>query len=425
MEKTHYTFGSLLQQAREAAGLTREALAQLVKLDTSYVYRIETGARRPSRESVLQFADALKIEGEAVNQWLQEAGYAPMPLLTSVRSAVRTRGAIRTRGRRQEHNAVITAGWDTTQWAGWLAAMGLEEPLIRRLLHALESASREEQDEVTRIISTTMTRAAESLETPVHCAVIPAAGGQHQILAAHVMQRLLLRAISEASESGITKIILVLAPGMVDALYTPLRQAFELSIAPAIQLQYVVQARPNGLGDAILQTESLIGQQPFAVLLPDDVVQERTGRALYARELRRMIEAYKQVPEAHLIAAAPVPKARLLQSGVIKVAKNEVHPALFSVTRLVEKPPASHAILRASHTYGIVGRYLLQPTIFEALRALQAECPLHLTTALERLRQKGLNIYAFTLKATRQDIGGVLDQANVLIGTSPELSFTN
>src|SRR5262245_9183530 len=88
-------FGQLLRQAREAAGLPREALAQRVALDASYIYRLETGDRRPSREAILAFADALAVEGEALNQWLLAGGYAPMPLLTRVRGAVRTRGGKR------------------------------------------------------------------------------------------------------------------------------------------------------------------------------------------------------------------------------------------------------------------------------------------------------------------------------------------
>src|SRR5712691_2232567 len=94
MRPEHRTspFSILMQQAREAAGLSRAALAQRVGLDVSHIHRMESGDRRPSRESTLALAEALGMTGDTVNTWLLAAGYAPMPLLTLVRGAVRTRG---------------------------------------------------------------------------------------------------------------------------------------------------------------------------------------------------------------------------------------------------------------------------------------------------------------------------------------------
>src|SRR5262249_42134001 len=149
-----------------------------------------------------------------------------------------------------------------------------------------------------------ITRAAEAMEAPVHKAVIPAAGGLHQIIAPHVMQSLLLQSIGEATESGITDIILVLAPWMIESLYTPLKDALDLAVAPSIKLQCAQQSSPDGLGDAILQAEEFVGEDPFAVLLPDDVVRERIGRAAYPRELRRMMDTFSQQECAHLVTVA-------------------------------------------------------------------------------------------------------------------------
>jgi UTP--glucose-1-phosphate uridylyltransferase len=411
-------FGRLLGQAREAAGLSRDALAQRVGLDTSYIYRIETGARRPSREATLTLAEALGVEGESLNKWLLAAGYAPMPLLTMVRGAVRTRGA----RRRAASESERTADWDSARWAEWLEAMGLQEAAIRRLLRAMETADAPGRQEAARTISAAISRAAEALEAPAHKAVIPAAGGHHQIIASHVMQRLLLRSIAEATESGITDIILVLAPGMTDSLYTPLKDALELAVAPSIKLQCVHQPSLDGLGDAILQTEELIGKEPFAVLLPDDVVRERIGRAAYPRELRRMMDTFSQQDCAHLVAVASVPKSKMPQCGVAKVAAKEIISNVFPVSQLVEKPDLSHPIFRSERIHGIVGRYLLSPDIFRTLRKLKEkkERPVQITTALEHLRQEGQSVCAFELKAARQDLGEVLEQASGLIGDSSE-----
>jgi transcriptional regulator with XRE-family HTH domain len=233
MAGLQHHFRRLLRQAREAAGLSREALAQRVELDASYIYRIETGDRRPSRESTLLLAEALGVEGEKVSEWLLAAGYAPLPLLTMVRGAVRTRGG----GRRPGAGTTSTAGRDTARWAEWLEAMGLQEAMIGRLMRAMETAGLIERQEVARAVSAALSRVAERLEAPVRTAVIPAAGGQHQLVAPHVMQRLLLRAMAEAAESGISRIILVLAPGMRESLYAPLKEALGLALIPSVDLQ--------------------------------------------------------------------------------------------------------------------------------------------------------------------------------------------
>ena len=124
-------FSALLQQARVAAGLSRGALAQRVGLDPSHVYRIETGGRRPSREAALALADALGVEGEAVNTWLVAAGYAPLPLLPRVRGAVRTRG----RGRSPAITPTPSSAWDTGLWARLLPVLSWRLSLLTRRVH--------------------------------------------------------------------------------------------------------------------------------------------------------------------------------------------------------------------------------------------------------------------------------------------------
>jgi UTP-glucose-1-phosphate uridylyltransferase len=106
-------------------------------------------------------------------------------------------------------------------------------------------------------------------------------------------------------------------------------------------------------------------------------------------------------------------------------AQEAIHDGL-TVLQLIEKPEPTHAISHSAHAKGIVGRYLLQPAIFDALRELKGreEYPLHLTAALELLREAGQRVYAFELRADRQDIGEVLGQANEVMGASSDYKYS-
>lgn len=414
VEKQNH-FGQLLRQARETAGLSRHVLAQRVGFNTSHIYRMEVGDRRPSRESVLVLAEALDLDDKTVNEWLIAAGYPAAPLLNVVRGAVRTRGAIQ---RPTEKKVTDSAGRDTARWTGWLEAMGLKEATIRRLMMDMDKISPLKQKEVATMVSTTFSRVTEALETPVHTAVIPAAGGQHRLLAPHAMQRLLLRVIGEATDSGISKIILVLAPGTIESLYTPIKEALDMAVVPSIKLSYCEQAKPEGLGDAILQAEMLVGKEPFAVLLPDDIVQKRIGRTVHPRELHRMMDIFKQLNDAYLVAVTPVSKSKMSNCGIAKVDTKEIIPKIYPIVELVEKPGSSHPIFSTENVFGIVGRYILQPDIFGPLSELKekGQHPVELTDALEHLSQARGKIYAFELEATREDVGEVLGRASELIG---------
>src|SRR5579883_1740179 len=126
-------FGRLLRTAREAAKLTRKELAVTVGLDPSYLFRLESGARKASRQSVVALAEALAIGSEASNKWLVAAGYAPVPFLSQVQGAVRIRGA-RVSDHPEEFRPV---GEDTNRWAAWLETMGLQSEALASLMSAL------------------------------------------------------------------------------------------------------------------------------------------------------------------------------------------------------------------------------------------------------------------------------------------------
>lgn len=414
--KEQNVFGQLLRQAREVAGISRGALAGLVGLSISYIHRIETGNRRPSRESLITLAEALEVEGESLNKWLLAAGYAPAPLLNLMRSAVRTRGGML----RLHTDANQPTGPEPARWLEWLEGMGLKEEAIERLMKGMENARLPERKMVTDAVAATLRHVTEVLEAPVRTAVIPAAGGYHQLIAHHVMQRLLLRAIREAVECGISEIVIVLAPGMVDSLFTPLKESLDVMIAPCARLRYCIQPRRDGLGDALLKAEAFVGQEPFAVLLPDDVPAAHAGQAAYARELHRMMDVQSRLRGAHLIAVSAVPRTKMRQYGIAQVGDPKGMTGATAIEQLIEKPDPAHPVFKSPRALGIVGRYLLDPEIFGALRELEREGqrPIHLTSALDVLRQAGREVYAFELKGARQDIGEVLGQASELIESS-------
>jgi UTP--glucose-1-phosphate uridylyltransferase len=151
-------------------------------------------------------------------------------------------------------------------------------------------------------------------------------------------------------------------------------------------------------------------------------MRTRTGRTAYAPELRRMMDVFRQLQSPHLVSVTRILKSRMSQYGVVRTAARESLPAVHPIMQLVERPPATHAICRATHAFGIVGRYLLQPSIFGPLRELResGQRPVHLTDALERLRRTGHKVYACELAAARQDVGEIFGQAGDLIGGFPE-----
>ena len=407
-------FGVLLRMARERARLSRDQLAKRVGLDVSHVFRIETGGRRPSRDAVLALAEALSLDDGSTNRLLVAAGYAPVAALGVVREAVRARGAVRTRG-----SAHARSPWDAGARAKRLVSIGLTEGTVARLLDAMASAGLAEQAAAARSVSIAFSRVAEALESSVRTAVIPAAGGQHRLLAAHVMQHLLLGVIGEAVEAGIRNIVLVLAPGSVESLYAPLKEALDLAAVPSVLLGCCEQPQPEGLGDAILRAETLVEKGAFAVLLPDDVVRERAGRPL-GRELRRMIAALKDLDDASLVAVCPVLKTRLAHGGAARLGTKEIRDHVFPILQLAEKPEPEAPISGARNVCGIVGRYLLQPAVFAALHELakRGSRPLELTDALAELLSGGAKVWAYQMEAKRRDLGAVLDEARGLIGDS-------
>jgi UTP--glucose-1-phosphate uridylyltransferase len=117
------------------------------------------------------------------------------------------------------------------------------------------------------------------------------------------------------------------------------------------------QQLPLGLGHAVWCARELVGKEPFALLLPDVLVQHHPGC------LAQMIEAARDLDRANIIAVESVPPERVHMYGVVGIGERKGR--LFSLTQMVEKPPRE----KAPSNLIITGRYILQPEIFDILSA--------------------------------------------------------
>ena len=220
--------------------------------------------------------------------------------------------------------------------------------------------------------------------TNIRKAVFPVAGMGTRFLPATqsipkemltlVDRPLIQYAVDEAREAGIEEFIFVSAAGkgaledyfdtaalLEDRLRAKGKAdalaALDRTRMPEGAMTIPRQAQPLGLGHAVRQARRLIGNEPFAVILPDDVIAGSTGA------LSRMVQAHR-LTGGHMVATMDVSRAETASYGVLDVANQ--NGRLANARGLVEKPDPS----RALSTLAVVGRYILQPSIFDQLAAL-------------------------------------------------------
>ena len=258
---------------------------------------------------------------------------------------------------------------------------------------------------------------------PIRKAVFPVAGlGTRFLPATRAVPKELLPvvdrplidyAVREAAEAGVTRMIFVTS-GRDTALrrhYRPdteLERALEsrgriaerdrlAEIVPeGVQFEFVDQPEPLGLGHAVRCTREHVGDEPFAVLLPDDLVQAEPGC------LAQMFGRYRE-SGGNLLAVETVSPDRTDRYGVLDVGAEEIVPGgLADVRGLVEKPSPADA----PSTLAVVGRYILQPEIFAALDGVApgAGGEIQLTDAIAALigRQP---VSGFRFEGVRFDCG--------------------
>ena len=162
------------------------------------------------------------------------------------------------------------------------------------------------------------------------------------------------------------------------------------------QVTFTRQPTPRGLGHAILQAKDLVGNEPFGVLLPDDLVDNSTPC------LKQLMEVYEQY-EGSVLAVQQVPREQVSRYGVI--AGNRLDERTWRVTNTVEKPQVD----RAPSDMAIIGRYVLTPEIFDLLERTQPGSgnEVQLTDAIDLLLGQQ-PVYAYQFEGTRYDTGDKL-----------------
>lgn len=172
-------------------------------------------------------------------------------------------------------------------------------------------------------------------------------------------------------------------------------------ISDMIHVAYVRQKEAIGLGHAVLMARELVGNEPFAVLLADDVIDAQKPC------LRQMMDVFEE-SQCSIIATQEVNGPAISSYGVLDAQKIEgkFDGRAFNVRSMVEKPKQEEA----PSNLAIIGRYILTPTIFETLERtpLGAGGELQLTDGLRGLLSAGEKIYGYTFEGKRHDAGDKL-----------------
>lgn len=221
--------------------------------------------------------------------------------------------------------------------------------------------------------------------------------------------------IEEAVESGIEDILIVTGRGK-RAIEDHFDRAYELEetleskqkydmleemkrISNLADIHYIRQKEPRGLGHAIWCAKKFIGNEPFAVLLGDDIVVPN-GKPC----LEQMMQRFEET-ESSIIGVQEVPRDMLSSYGVISYDKSLSSENLFKINDLVEKPK----IEDAPSNYAIMGRYILTPEVLDILENTKpgAGNEIQLTDALKELLGSQ-SIYGYQFDGKRYDIGNKL-----------------
>ena len=268
---------------------------------------------------------------------------------------------------------------------------------------------------------------------PVRKVVIPVAGHGTRVLPATksipkellpVVDRPLIDyVVNEAFEAGIEHAVLVtgrgkgaiedyfdhafeLEAGLQAKKKTEILDSVQASIHAAGSISYTRQQAPLGLGHAVWCARDIIGDEPFAVSLPDEIVAHRPGY------LKQMVEAYNEVG-GNLVAVEEVPKEETSKYGVIAPIAQK--GALIEMSGMVEKPAPEDA----PSNFRIIGRYILQPEIFDLLREQEkgAGGEIQLTDSMNRLNTKQ-TFHACVNEGDIHDCGSKLGwlKANAALG---------
>ena len=216
--------------------------------------------------------------------------------------------------------------------------------------------------------------------------------------------------IEEAVASGIDDILIVTGKGK-RSIEDHFDRSFELeynlrenkkedylneilAISDLADIYYVRQKKQRGLGDAIYCAKKHVRDEPFAVMLGDTITKDIEPCT------KQLINVYNKY-NASAIAVEPVPSEKVERYGIIK--GNEVEPSVYSIDKLVEKPPVD----KAPSNLAIMGRYVLSSDIFDLIKDTEPGFgnEIQLTDALSKLD----SIYGHVFNGTSYDIGNRIE----------------
>jgi len=241
---------------------------------------------------------------------------------------------------------------------------------------------------------------------------LPATKAQPKEMLPLVDKPIIQYGVEEAVASGVANIILVTGRGK-NAIEDHFDVSVELEtfletrgktellaeirkISNLINFSYVRQGEPLGLGHAVLVTRPLVGDEPFAVILGDDVI-DATPPAL-----QQMIDVFQEV-QGPVVAIERVPEQDVSAYGILDA--EEIRPGVYRIRDMVEKPRREEA----PSDLAIIGRYILTPDIFPALEATVTDRTgeIQLTNGLRRLL-KERPVYGCRIDGVRHDTGNKL-----------------
>ena len=251
---------------------------------------------------------------------------------------------------------------------------------------------------------------------------LPATKAQPKEMLPLVDKPIIQYGVEEALASGIDNVILVTGRGK-NAIEDHFDVATELEnflesrgkidlrdeirkISGLIKFAYVRQGQPLGLGHAVLVTRELVGDEPFAVILADDVIDADPPA------MRQMIAAFDRV-DGPVLAVEQVPMDQVSRYGIVEIEPDDSLPAgIHRVRDLVEKPARKDA----PSNLAIIGRYILTPDIFPALEATASDRTgeIQLTNGLRRLLGSR-PIFTCEIKGTRHDTGNKLGYLQAMV----------
>jgi UTP--glucose-1-phosphate uridylyltransferase len=250
---------------------------------------------------------------------------------------------------------------------------------------------------------------------------LPVTRSQPKEMLPLINKPLIQYSVEEAIKSGIEQIIMVTAMGkrVIEDYFDrsfDLEHLLErkgetellrkmLEISSLMDVCYVRQKEQLGLGHAILMVKDIVGNEPFVVMLPDDIIDSNIPN------LKNMIKVYEKYG-AGVVAVEKVGKEDISKYGIIE--PKPVAKGIYQVLKLVEKPEPSDA----PSNLGIVGRYILTPLIFDILKFTQPgkNGEIQLTDALNLLLERQ-ELFAYELEGVRYDAGTPLGwlKANVAL----------